>query len=414
MVDKGVNFTKVVADEDTTTSSHLRTIHNNITKISGRNHIRKTFSSNLYGLQPKHKSLSTKVNRRLGLSQGKHTKKFCYLRDSQSRKRQAIARTKKAKRRRIELKAKKCQTTSCKEIREGPTYMSGVGIGDPYSAVKEIPRPSSVPQHQSLSSIKDHSHVFFDLETTGLARTSHILQVGAVCGDETFSTYVMPKEQITPSASEVTGLKLHNGALYHNERKYALSAYCYQKVVKRNIPSLQCLVVKNVLSAGMAKKVAGSGLDFECLRLAHSRSADVIHALFTEQCGNSSVRVTKCGTNGNLSVKCGSPTEAIVTTTTTVSSTLIITPPIESTSVAANDKNTDATRSSNTVNSSFDSLLVESTQDDLEIIYIIAGFGSGGAIILVGLVVLILIVMKMKRSMSAENKERSSEGDKTH
>lgn len=557
MVDKGVNITKVVADEDTTTFSHLRTIHNNITKISDRNHIRKTFSSNLYGLQPKHKSLSTKVirylvkcfnymlaqnrgnpdgiqkgldalgkhpfgdhtscsdswcshvsnpkqkytalpygkpmrdshlqeslqtvcskflkysiklsnlgstqanesfnktvsmkapknhhfsssaslnyrvaasvaekntgqtyvvevNRRVGLSPGKHTKKFCYLRDSQSRKRQAIARTKKAKRRRIELKAKKCQTTSCKEIREGPTYMSGVGIGDPNSAVKEIPRPSSVPQLQSLSSIKDHSLVFFDLETTGLARTSHILQVAAVCGDESFSTYVMPKEQITPSASEVTGLKLNNGALYHNERKvnaisissalesflsfiekqacvilvghniksfdahvlfhaldscslldrmahcvqgfldtkylfklvfpnlcsyrqqhlsdvllqctynahdavedvlmlkrlfdtvqfcddehscttctfqYALSAYCYQKVVKRNIPSLQCLVDKNVLSAGMAKKVAGSGLDFECLRLAHSRSADGIHALFTEQCGNSSVRVTKC------------------------------------------------------------------------------------------------------------------------
>lgn len=64
--------------------------------------------------------------------------------------------------------------------------------------------------------------------------------------------------------------------------------------MKRNIPSLQCLVDKNVLSAGMAKKVAGSGLDFECLRLAHSRSADGIHALFTEQCGNSSVRVTKC------------------------------------------------------------------------------------------------------------------------
>lgn len=44
----------------------------------------------------------------------------------------------------------------------------------------------------------------------------------------------------------------------------------------------------------MAKKVAGSGLDFECLRLAHSRSADGIHALFTEQCDNSSIRVTKC------------------------------------------------------------------------------------------------------------------------
>lgn len=55
MVDEGVNINKVLADEDTTTFSHLRTIHNNITKISDRNHIGKTFSLNLYGLQPKHK-----------------------------------------------------------------------------------------------------------------------------------------------------------------------------------------------------------------------------------------------------------------------------------------------------------------------------------------------------------------------
>lgn len=45
--------------------------------------------------------------------------------------------------------------------------MSGVGIGDPNSAVKEIPPPSSVPQLQSLP-VRDYSLVFFDLETTGL------------------------------------------------------------------------------------------------------------------------------------------------------------------------------------------------------------------------------------------------------
>lgn len=65
MVDKGVNITKAVADEDTTTFSHLRNIHNNITKISGMDHIRKTFSSHMHGLKPKHKSLSTKVIRYL-------------------------------------------------------------------------------------------------------------------------------------------------------------------------------------------------------------------------------------------------------------------------------------------------------------------------------------------------------------
>lgn len=51
--------------------------------------------------------------------------------------------------------------------------MSGVGIGDPNSAVKEIPRPSSVPQLQSLSSIKYHSFVFFNLETTGLGMDAY-------------------------------------------------------------------------------------------------------------------------------------------------------------------------------------------------------------------------------------------------
>ncbi|XP_062596571.1 DNA polymerase III PolC-type-like [Saccostrea cucullata] len=308
------------------------------------------------------------------------------------------------------------QTTVCKEIREGPTYQSGVGISDSTVVVDEIPPPSSEPQQQSLS-IKDKEFVFFDLETTGLARTSHILQVAAICGKETFSSYVMSKKPITPSASTITGLKLDNGTLYHHERRvnavsisnalgsflsfiekqgnvflvghniksfdvhvlfqalnscslldrmskcvqvfldtrflfklvhpnlcsysqqylsevllkctynahnavedvlvlqrlfdtvhfcdgehssctftfqYALSVHNYQKVVDRNIPSLQGLIDKNVLSVRMAKKVAGSGLNFDCLRLAHSRSPDGIYNLFTELCDNKSVRVTKC------------------------------------------------------------------------------------------------------------------------
>lgn len=75
----------------------------------------------------------------------------------------------------------------------------------------------------------------------------------------------------------------------------------------------------------------------------------------------------KAGIGGNVSVICGSPSKTTVKTTT-VSPTPIITSPIEYTSVAVNDKNTDATRSSNAVYSSVDSLLLESTQDDPEMI----------------------------------------------
>lgn len=47
------------------------------------------------------------VNRRVGLSPGKHTKKILLSSRLTVTERQAIARTKKAKRRRIDLKAKK-------------------------------------------------------------------------------------------------------------------------------------------------------------------------------------------------------------------------------------------------------------------------------------------------------------------
>lgn len=74
----------------------------------------------------------------------------------------------------------------------------------------------------------------------------------------------------------------------------------------------------------------------------------------------------KGGQNGNLSVICGSPSETTTKTTLTVSSTTVITPSIEYTSVAFTDNNAEVTVSSNTVNSSFDSLSMDSTQDDPE------------------------------------------------
>lgn len=47
-----------------------------------------------------------------------------------------------------------------------------------------------------------------------------------------------------------------------------------------------------MLSLCMANKIAGSALNFESLKLAHSR-ADHNGVLLTEVCSNGSVRVTK-------------------------------------------------------------------------------------------------------------------------
>lgn len=52
-----------------------------------------------------------------------------------------------------------------------------------------------------------------------LARTSHIIQLAAVQGEDKFSAYVTPKRPITPSASEITGLVTRNGKLYHFQKE---------------------------------------------------------------------------------------------------------------------------------------------------------------------------------------------------
>ena len=75
--------------------------------------------------------------------------------------------------------------------------------------------------------------------------------------------------------------------------QYACDIFNYQKLIHKNLPSLQCLIDQNVISLGMAKKIAGSGLDFSCLNLACKRNQDGIHALFTEKSLNCKfVRVT--------------------------------------------------------------------------------------------------------------------------
>lgn len=53
----------------------------------------------------------------------------------------------------------------------------------------------------------------FDLETTGLARTSDILQIACVCGDIEFSVYTRPTCTISIGASAATGLTYYGGVL---------------------------------------------------------------------------------------------------------------------------------------------------------------------------------------------------------
>ena len=58
----GIHTESIVADDDTTTISRLRSeVDPSIKKQSDKNHVRKNFSNSLYHLQSAHKSLTSKV-----------------------------------------------------------------------------------------------------------------------------------------------------------------------------------------------------------------------------------------------------------------------------------------------------------------------------------------------------------------
>ncbi|XP_078337480.1 uncharacterized protein LOC111112391 [Crassostrea virginica] len=80
-------------------------------------------------------------------------------------------------------------------------------------------------QHKNIVPTgKRHGRIWDANAKLAAARTSHITQLAAVHGNETFSTYVMPDIPITASASDNTGLEVRNGILYHHGKKVNTSS----------------------------------------------------------------------------------------------------------------------------------------------------------------------------------------------
>lgn len=74
---------------------------------------------------------------------------------------------------------------------------------------------------------------------------------------------------------------------------YVTKSIYYNSVVKRNIPSLQVLVNRKILTARMARKIAGSDLSLRHLQLVHKRiGRDGLSALLSETVSGR-VRVSK-------------------------------------------------------------------------------------------------------------------------
>ncbi|XP_063400480.1 uncharacterized protein LOC134685041 isoform X2 [Mytilus trossulus] len=160
------------------------------------------------------------VNKNMSVSPGYYTLRLAVLRDIQHRKRKAIANTYRFKQRRRNLKSTRHQKLATREVREGVTYSSGIGLEDHLSDdIEEIPSPSLQPAYQTIEWSTTVNNIFFDIEATGLARNSHITQISATSDKGSINTYVLPKKPITPKAQEITGIKVEGSKMFCHDKE---------------------------------------------------------------------------------------------------------------------------------------------------------------------------------------------------
>ncbi|XP_062579139.1 uncharacterized protein LOC134241063 [Saccostrea cucullata] len=308
------------------------------------------------GSTQSNESFQRMVNKKLGLSPGYYTRdrRQCILRDLQRKRQKAISVTQKFKRRRRELKARKIQSISTKETREGISYLTGCDLQQASDVdIVEIPAPKTIPKYDHLpsSQLLNAEEIYFDLETTGLARDSHIVQLSAVRNDEVFNKYIIPEKPMSSKATEITGIKVVNNKMYHNDEEVetvsikdaliqfidfmkksesdavlvghnskvfdlpvlfnilrpspevklaasftsnsAFAIFHHKNTTKSLMSTLKPLLDQKVISNRMGNKIASSGLSLSHLQLAYRRNGrEGVQDVLTEITDNS-VRVTK-------------------------------------------------------------------------------------------------------------------------
>ncbi|XP_034031477.1 DNA polymerase III PolC-type [Thalassophryne amazonica] len=100
--------------------------------------------------------------------------------------------------------------------------------------------------------MSQYTLVFFDLETTGLdIPLCDIVQLAAVCAQREFNAYMVPTRHFSQRASDITGFKVYNGALYRNG--HPLTTVSLYEVLSSFIGFLRSFRHPVVLAAHNAK-----------------------------------------------------------------------------------------------------------------------------------------------------------------
>lgn len=140
------------------------------------------------------------------MSPGRFTVNYTTKLANSLKRKRLLQAQRSAKRRHLELKSERLSEDATHSVLEGETYSTNIGF-DECTDIEDITIPSKE------FSVDSSSLIVFDLETTGLARTSDILQIACVCGDREFSVYTRPTCTISIGASAATGLTYYGGVL---------------------------------------------------------------------------------------------------------------------------------------------------------------------------------------------------------
>lgn len=114
------------------------------------------------------------MNEGLLLSPGTYTKKMCNKADKIKCRRRLLDDTITFKKRRKQLKEQRHSSNSCLEIREGPTYQSGIDMEVLQQDTTEIPSNCPAPTATPIQATDNIHLMYFDLETTGLGKLSFL------------------------------------------------------------------------------------------------------------------------------------------------------------------------------------------------------------------------------------------------
>ncbi|XP_062576641.1 uncharacterized protein LOC134238537 [Saccostrea cucullata] len=114
----------------------------------------------------------------LNMSPGAYTEKAVEKMDRKRKLQKIRQSSAEYKKRRCQIRKSSSQDQGCKEVREGKTYETSVGLEkmDEEQDINSIPSATVEPERIPLRNT-DSTFVYFDLETTGLGSSAEILEI---------------------------------------------------------------------------------------------------------------------------------------------------------------------------------------------------------------------------------------------